>query len=104
MHDNNLPVGPAANEARPTSRAEAARPTALVVERRPGTLSLDLLSDENREESAGADLMGYWNILVKRRWLAKTGWVFFCSASVAITWPAFWILLVWFISALRLSG
>ena len=70
MHDSNLPVGPAANEARPPSRAEAARAPALVVERRPGPLSLDLLSDDNREESAGADLMGYWNILVKRRWLA----------------------------------
>ena len=65
MHDDKLPVGPAGDEA----RLPIPRGASLPALQRPGALSVDMLAEERREDRDEIDLLAYWRILVKRRWL-----------------------------------
>lgn len=69
MHDDNLPVGPTGDDARLPARAEARRDTGLATQHRPGALSVEMLAEGHRDDRDEIDLLAYWRILVKRRWL-----------------------------------
>ena len=66
MQDDKLPSGP-------TGDGTAGLPTlhdaALPGPRRPGAVSVDLLTEERRSDHDEIDLLAYWRILLKRRWL-----------------------------------
>ncbi len=64
MQDDKLPVGPTGDDA----RLPAYREAALVVPNRARALSVETL-EERQEDSNEIDLLAYWRILVKRRWL-----------------------------------
>jgi polysaccharide biosynthesis transport protein len=63
MHDDSLPAGHADDDRLP------ARRDTLPVPQRPGALSVDMLADDRRDDGDEIDLLAYWRILVKRRWL-----------------------------------
>ena len=65
MPDDNLPVGPAADNPRLPVRSDAALPVAP----RPGQLTAEMLAADRNEDRDEIDLLAYWRILVKRRWL-----------------------------------
>ena len=65
MHDDNLPAGPTGDEARLPARREASLP----MPHRAGVLSVDMLAEERSDDRNEIDLLAYWRILVKRRWL-----------------------------------
>ncbi len=65
MHDENLPAGPTGDEARLPARREASLP----MPHRAGVLSVDMLAEERSDDRNEIDLLAYWRILVKRRWL-----------------------------------
>ena len=65
MHDDKLPVGPTGNDA----GLPAKRDSALPVPRRQSALSVEMLADEGRDDRDEIDLLAYWRILLKRRWL-----------------------------------
>ena len=65
MHDDKLPVGPTGNDA----GLPAKRDSALPATRRHSALSVEMLADENRDDRDEIDLLAYWRILLKRRWL-----------------------------------
>ena len=68
MTQENLPVGPAGDDSRLPARHEARSTHHLAHVRGGGTaLSLDI-QDERRDDDE-IDLLAYWHILVKRRWL-----------------------------------
>lgn len=69
MHDDNLPVGPTGDDARLPARAETRRDTGLATQHRPGALSVEMLAEDRRDDRDEIDLLAYWRILVKRRWL-----------------------------------
>ena len=65
MNDQNLPVDPADRGAALPARSETlpARTAAA------SQLSIDLLDERRGDDSDEIDLLAYWRILVKRRWL-----------------------------------
>ena len=65
MHDDKLPVGPTGNEAGLPAKRDAGLPAP----RRKGALSVEMLAEENRDDRDEIDLLAYWRILLKRRWL-----------------------------------
>jgi len=81
MDDNKLPVGPTGDEARLPVRRDAA----LVPAHRPGTLSVDMLADERSADRDEIDLLAYWRILVKRRWLVLGVLATGAAISVLVT-------------------
>ncbi len=64
MQDDKLPVGPTGDEAPLSARREAA----LAVPSRVRAVSVETL-EERREDPNEIDLLAYWRVLVKRRWL-----------------------------------
>ena len=68
MHDDTLPVGPTDDDAHLPAPIPATRD--LAVQPRGGAISVDMLTaDRNDDSSDEIDLLAYWRILVKRRWL-----------------------------------
>ena len=65
MHDDKLPVNSTGDDA----TLPATRVGTLPAQQRPGVLSVDMLADEQRDDGDEIDLLAYWRILVKRRWL-----------------------------------
>lgn len=65
MQDDNHPVEPTGEPSRLPVRRDAALP----VPARPGALTVDMLADDRRDDRDEIDLLAYWRILVKRRWL-----------------------------------
>ena len=68
MHDDTLPVGPAGDDSRLPARTDTSHVPAPVPNR-GGALSVEMLADERREDRDEIDLLAYWRILLKRRWL-----------------------------------
>jgi len=64
MQDDKLPVGSTGDDARLPARRET-----LPSQHRPGVLSVEMLTEERREDRDEIDLLAYWRILLKRRWL-----------------------------------
>lgn len=64
MQDDKLPVGSTGDDARLPARRET-----LPSQHRPGVLSVEMLAEERREDRDEIDLLAYWRILLKRRWL-----------------------------------
>jgi capsular exopolysaccharide synthesis family protein len=65
MPDHNLPAGSVGDESRLPARRDAALP----VPHRPGALAVDMLGEDRHDDRDEIDLLAYWRILVKRRWL-----------------------------------
>ena len=65
MHDDKLPVGLTGNEAGLPAKREAG----LKAPRRQSALSVEMLAEEGRDDRDEIDLLAYWRILLKRRWL-----------------------------------
>lgn len=57
----------------------------VVASPQPGALSVDLLSEERREGRDEIDLLAYWRILVKRRWMVLAAVVALAVSSVVLT-------------------
>lgn len=70
MPNDNQPVPPIGDDGHLPARAPVARHIALAPTPEPGALSIDLLGSEARQTFEEIDLVAYWRILVKRRWLA----------------------------------
>jgi capsular exopolysaccharide synthesis family protein len=64
MPDDNLPVGPAADDPRLPARSDA-----LPVAHGHGPLTAQMLAADSQDDRDEIDLLAYWRILVKRRWL-----------------------------------
>ena len=67
MSNDNLPAGPADDGSRLPARLDPTASQALAPYRSSNTLALDL--QEERRDDDEIDLLAYWRILVKRRWL-----------------------------------
>ena len=67
MSNDNLPAGPADDGSRLPARLDPAAAQALAPYRSSNTLALEL--QEERRDDDEIDLLAYWRILVKRRWL-----------------------------------
>ena len=67
MSNDNLPADPADNGSRLPARHDPAASQALGSFRGANALALDL--QEERRDDDEIDLLAYWRILVKRRWL-----------------------------------
>ncbi len=67
MTEENLPVGPADDGSRLPARRETHAHQQIAPIRASTALSLDL--QEERRDDDEIDLLAYWHILVKRRWL-----------------------------------
>ena len=67
MSNDNLPAGPADDGSRLPARLDPTASQALAPYRSSNTLALDLR--EERRDDDEIDLLAYWRILVKRRWL-----------------------------------
>lgn len=81
MQDDKFPVDPTGDEARLPARRAAGVP----VPHRPGALSVDMLADERRDDRDEIDLLAYWRILVKRRWLILGILAVVAAASLLLT-------------------
>ena len=70
MENDNLPVGPTdeGNDKRLTGRSDGAG-RQLPAQGRAHALAIDLFDEERREDRDEIDLLAYWRILLKRRWL-----------------------------------
>ena len=66
MSEENLPVGPAGEDRLP-ARPDGRGAYQIAQVRNGGVLSLDLQGE--RRDDDEIDLLAYWRILVKRRWL-----------------------------------
>lgn len=82
MTDDNLPVSPADDGSSFPATAPALGRTALAHPRDHGSLSLDLFEDRQEEDSDQIDLLKYWRVLVKRRWLVLS--VLVATAALAL--------------------
>lgn len=70
MTEEHLPVGPADDGSRLPARQDMPGERALAPHRNGSqSLSLDLFDERRNEDSDEIDLLAYWRILVKRRWL-----------------------------------
>lgn len=70
MTDQHLPAGPADDDKRlPARQDEQLRQQLAVAARGGSALSLDLIDDKRSDDDDEIDLLAYWRILVKRRWL-----------------------------------
>ena len=67
MSNDNIPAGPADDGSRLPARLDPAAAQALAPYRSSNTLALEL--QEERRDDDEIDLLAYWRILVKRRWL-----------------------------------
>ena len=65
MHDDKLPVGPTGNDAGLPAKREAGLPALG----RHRAISVEMLAEEGRDDRDEIDLLAYWRILLKRRWL-----------------------------------
>ncbi len=81
MQDDNLPVEPTGEP----SRLPVRRDTALPVRARPGALTVEMLADDRRDDRDEIDLLAYWRILVKRRWLVLGVLAAVAAASLLAT-------------------
>jgi succinoglycan biosynthesis transport protein ExoP len=69
MQDDQLPVGPGEGEDRlPALGSQAASRQAPALNR-PQTVSTEVLDGQERDDRDEIDLLAYWQMLVKRRWL-----------------------------------
>lgn len=82
MTDDNLPVSPADDGSSFPATAPALGRRALAHPRDHGSLSLDLFEDRQEEDSDQIDLLKYWRVLVKRRWLVLS--VLVATAALAL--------------------
>ena len=69
MTEEHLPVGPGDDHNRLPARQDEHARRALAAPRGGSALSLDLLDERRQEDSDEIDLLAYWRILAKRRWL-----------------------------------
>ena len=70
MTEAQLPAGPEGDDRnRLPARQDDHSRQALAIPRGGGALSLDLLDDRRQDDSDEIDLLAYWRILAKRRWL-----------------------------------
>ena len=81
MHDDKLPLGPIGDDARLPIRRDSGLPTA----QRPGVLSVEMLAGQGSENPDEIDLMAYWRILVKRRWMILGVLALFVALSLLLT-------------------
>lgn len=81
MQDEHLPAGPTGGESRLPARRDSSAP----VPHRPGVLSVDMLAEERKDDRDEIDLLAYWRILVKRRWLILGVLATFAALSLLIT-------------------
>lgn len=65
MPDDKLPVPPTGDDARLPARREPGLP----MPHRPGALSVEMPAEERSDDRDKIDLLAYWRLLVKRRWL-----------------------------------
>lgn len=86
MDENNLPVGPAGDDARRRLPASVDHDAAQsLTEHRPATRSLEALSEEHGDAHGDIDLLAYWQMLVKRRWLVLGVLLSVTAASLLLT-------------------
>ncbi len=81
MQDENLPAGPTGDE----SRLPVRRASSVAATHRPGVLTVDMLADDSKADRDEIDLLAYWRILVKRRWLVLGVLIGVAALSLLIT-------------------
>ncbi len=70
MTDDNLPVGPTDDDGKKLpARPEGGAGATLSPHVRQQPLSVEMFGDDSRDDSDEIDLLSYWRILLKRRWL-----------------------------------
>ncbi len=84
MQIDNSQSGPKRDEGA-VPRLPGSRHMALAPEPRANPLSVDLLAGETKQDSDEIDLLAYWRILVKRRWLVLGVLAAALLASVLLT-------------------
>jgi len=79
MHDDRAPATPPGNEERLSARRADAVPHNV------GALPMDTLADDPRDDRDEIDLVVYWHLLVRRRWLILGILGVVAAASLLIT-------------------
>lgn len=69
MHSEHPPVGSNNNDKRLPANPDDGVASPLAAGRSPQAQSFDIFDGERREDRDEIDLLAYWRILVKRRWL-----------------------------------
>lgn len=82
MTDDNLPVTPADDGSSFPAPSPASGRRALAQPGNSRSLGLDLFEDRQDEDSDQIDLLKYWRVLVKRRWLVLS--VLAASTAMAL--------------------
>ena len=85
MNNDHQPVGPSDDGNRPPVRPAAQTPSPLATSSSPQGLSLDIFDSERREDRDEIDLLAYWRILVKRRWLVLGIFAICTAAALLVT-------------------
>lgn len=80
MHDDNLPIENPGDDARLPARRDRA-----LVAHRPGLPAVGGLDGERRDAHDQIDLLAYWRILVKRRWLVLGALAAAATLSLLLT-------------------
>jgi len=88
MHNDHLPIGPMGDEPSPLPAATPGERLAQGGIARQNAVALELLRDAHSDNPDQIDLLAYWRILLKRRWLVLSAVAVAAGIALLLTLTA----------------